>query len=279
MNLLNKKLPEPLIADFGQYRLNWREAGQGHPVVLLHGISSGSASWVSQLTSPSLTKHYHLYSWDAPGYLESRELETTTPTAIDYANALNAFIDKLALSNIVLVGHSLGAIMASAFASQYPNKVKGLILANPAQGYATKSPDQQKQVYQQRQDIVLSSGIEVYAQNRAAALLSANATTEKVNWVQQNMKKLNPKGFLAAAWMLAHDDISQYLNRYDGPLEILVGTEDTITPPAQVEQLARQKNCPYFLINQAGHASYLDAPDAFNNHLQQFLETLYCQAE
>lgn len=174
MNLLNKKLPEPLIADFGQYRLNWREAGQGHPVVLLHGISSGSASWVSQLTSPSLTKHYHLYSWDAPGYLESRELETTTPTAIDYANALNAFIDKLALSNIVLVGHSLGAIIASAFASQYPNKVKGLILANPAQGYATKSPDQQKQVYQQRQDIVLSSGIEVYAQNRAAALLSAN---------------------------------------------------------------------------------------------------------
>lgn len=278
MDLLNDKLPKPQLANFGQYRLNWRESGQGHPVVLLHGISSGSASWVSQLTSPSLTDHYHLYSWDAPGYLNSDDLGTTTPTAIDYANALNDFIDELALSPVVLVGHSLGALIASAFAAKYPQKVSGLLLANPAQGYATQSPKRQQQVYQQRHDIVFNSGIEAYAQNRAAALLSPSATTEKVNWVQQTMKKLNPQGFLAAAWMLAHDDINPYLHHYDGPLEILAGAEDTITPPAQVEQLAKQKNCPYFLINQAGHASYLDAPEAFNHHLQQFLETVYRQS-
>ncbi|EPQ5227812.1 alpha/beta fold hydrolase [Providencia stuartii] len=279
MNLPIEKLPAQQLADFGQYRLNWRSSGHGNAVVLLHGISSGSASWVSQLASSSLTDHYQLFSWDAPGYSGSSALNTQTPTAIDYAKALKAFIDGLELQQVVLVGHSLGALMASAFASQYPQQVKGLFLANPAQGYATKSPEQQNAVYEQRRDIVFNSGIESYAQNRAAALLSPSATSEKIDWVRQNMKKLNPQGFLAAAWMLAYDDIYLYLKDYNGPIEMLVGADDTITPPPQVERLAQQKNCPYFLINQAGHASYLDAPDTFNHHLQQFLETVYCQAE
>ncbi|EJD6042121.1 alpha/beta hydrolase [Providencia rettgeri] len=279
MNLPIEKLPAQQLADFGQYRLNWRCSGHGHAVVLLHGISSGSASWVSQLASSSLTDHYRLYSWDAPGYSGSSMLNTAKPTAVDYATALKAFLDSLKIQQVVLVGHSLGALIASAFAAQYSQQVKGLFLANPAQGYASKSPEQQASVYQQRQMIVTNSGLQAYAENRAAALLSPNATSEKIDWVKQNMEKLNPQGFLAAAWMLAHDDISLYLKGYNGPIEILAGTDDTITPPQQVQQLAIQQECPFWLIKQAGHASYLDTPTQFNHHLKQFLETVYNPVE
>ncbi|HEM8292911.1 TPA: alpha/beta hydrolase [Providencia stuartii] len=271
MNLPIENLPELQLANFGQYRLNWREAGQGEPVILLHGISSGSASWISQLTASSLTHHYHLYCWDAPGYMNSLELATKTPVALDYADALEAFLDGLGLQQVTLVGHSLGALMACAFASLHPQRVNGLFLANPAQGYGTKSLEERNLVYDQRHDIVFSSGIEAYAQNRAAALLSPTASQEKIEWVQQNMRKLNPPGFLSAAWMLAHDDISLYLKAYTGALEMLVGEEDTITPPSQVSQLAQQKQCPLFYVLQAGHASYLDQPAEFNQHLTHFL--------
>lgn len=275
MKLPIKKLPAQKLANFGQYRLNWRSSGHGNPVILLHGISSGSASWINQLASSSLTEHYQLHCWDAPGYSGSSELSSQTPTALDYAKVLKAFLDGLKLEQVVLVGHSLGAIIVSAFASQYPQQVKGLFIANPAQGYGTKSPEQRNSVYEQRREIVFHSGFKTYAQNRAAFLLSPSASPEKIDWVKQNIEKLNPQGFLAASWMLANDDINLYLNDYNGPIEILAGTDDTITPPQQVQQLATQKACPFWLVKQAGHASYLDTPTQFNHHLKQFLETVY----
>ncbi|EMI5489769.1 alpha/beta hydrolase [Providencia stuartii] len=271
MKLPSEQLPVIQSAHFGQYFLNWREAGNGDAIILLHGISSGSASWVYQLADSSLTQHYRLIAWDAPGYLKSQALATEHPTAIDYADALAAFIDGLALNSVVLVGHSLGALMASAFAAKYPHKVTSLFLANPAQGYATKSPTEQQQIYQQRKDIVFNSGIKKYAQQRAAALLSPTATKQQIDWVRQTMSQLNPDGFLAAAWMLAHDDIGRYLDTFSGAVQMAVGLDDTITPPEKVQQLAQQKGCPLNYLEQAGHASYLDASQQFNRYLTQFL--------
>ncbi|EMF0918903.1 MULTISPECIES: alpha/beta fold hydrolase [Providencia] len=273
MKLPIEHLPTIQTAEFGSYHLNWREAGNGETVILLHGISSGSASWIYQLTDSSLTQQYRLLAWDAPGYLNSRALTTDTPTANDYAEALAAFIDGLDLPQVVLVGHSLGAIMACAFAAKYPQKIKGLFLANPAQGYATKHKTEQRQVYEQRREIVFNSGIEYYAQHRAAALLSSSASEPQIDWVRQTMRKLNPRGFLAAAWMLAHDDISRYLNLYSGPVQMVVGLDDTITPPEKVHMLAQQHSCPLTYIERAGHASYLDASQPFNHYLKQFLAT------
>ena len=276
MRLPIDKLPNLQFAEFGQYRLNWRESGDGFPIVLLHGISSGSTSWICQFADSSLTDNYHLFAWDAPGYLDSDPLATQTPVALDYADALTDFLNDLGLQQVILVGHSLGALMACAFASLHPQRVRGLLLANPAQGYATKSPEERHRVYDKRREIVCDSGIEAYAQNRAAALLSPSASAEKIEWVKRNMQKLNPEGFLAAAWMLAHDDISLYLNAYQGPVEMIVGLDDTITPPAQVQQLSTDKQCPLKVIKQAGHASYLDAPIEFNLYLKQFSDALEC---
>lgn len=271
MKLPIEQLPEIQSADFNQYHLNWRSSGKGEAVVLLHGISSGSASWIHQLTDLSLTKNYQLLAWDAPGYLNSRPLATKTPTAMDYANALEELLNGQGFAQVTVVGHSLGAIIASAFASAHPDRVKGLFLANPAQGYATKNQAEQNRVYEQRQEIVFNTGIEAYAQQRAAALLSPSAHQSQIDWARQTMGRLQPDGFLAAAWMLAHDDISRYLNSYLGPVQMVVGNDDTITPPEKVYQLAQQKGCPLTYIPQSGHASYLDAPQQFNHYLQQFL--------
>ena len=70
----------------GGRALAYREAGQGPALVLLHGIGSGSASWLFQLEE--LAAGYRVIAWDAPGYGDSDAFAIDAPRPEDYARAL-----------------------------------------------------------------------------------------------------------------------------------------------------------------------------------------------
>ena len=71
----------------------WQESGTGPALVLLHGISSGSASWHKQLNDPRLQRCCRILAWDAPGYGGSAPLAAEKPTAACYAGALARMLD------------------------------------------------------------------------------------------------------------------------------------------------------------------------------------------
>src|ERR671937_1860789 len=112
--------------------ISYREAGAGPALVLLHGIGSSSASWLFQLESLA---GYRLIAWDAPGYGGSAFLSTAEPRPADYAQALHEFLERLLLKDVVLVGNSLGCLMAGAYAAAHPERVRSMVLLGPAGGY------------------------------------------------------------------------------------------------------------------------------------------------
>src|SRR5437762_7951854 len=112
--------------------ISYRETGAGQALVLLHGIGSSSAGWLCQLESLA---GYRLIAWDAPGYGESEFLSAATPRPADHAQALHEFLDRLLLKDVVLVGNSLGCLMASAYAAARPERVRSMVLLGPAGGY------------------------------------------------------------------------------------------------------------------------------------------------
>ena len=82
--------------------------------VLLHGIGSGSASWLTQLEAAELSGNARVLAWEAPGYGRSSPVTPLQPSAGDYAVRLWAWLDNLSILNpVTLVGHSLGAIGTS----------------------------------------------------------------------------------------------------------------------------------------------------------------------
>ncbi len=102
----------------GGAHVSYREAcgpeGASVPVVLLHGIGSGAASWVRQLET--LGRAHRVLAWDAPGYGDSTPVAARSPVAADYALRLRGWLDALGIARCVLVGHSLGALVAGALA-------------------------------------------------------------------------------------------------------------------------------------------------------------------
>lgn len=240
----------------------FREQGSGTPLTLLHGISSGAASWHKQMALPG----YRVLAWDMPGYGESPMLATARADAGAYADALARMLDRAGVQKTVLLGHSLGALVAAAFAARYPQRVRYLVLADVAQGYGQAEAAQREKVWQGRQQQMALGG-EAMAEGRAAKLLRAGAREADVETVAAGMRRLRSEGYLAAAWMLAHDDIHRWLAGYRGRFAVWCGEQDAITQPELVQGVALRYGMPYLAIPQAGHASYLDNATFFNQQL------------
>ncbi|HCQ7058952.1 alpha/beta hydrolase [Klebsiella oxytoca] len=240
----------------------FREQGSGTPLTLLHGISSGAASWHKQMALPG----YRVLAWDMPGYGESPMLATARADAGAYADALARMLDRAGVQKTVLLGHSLGALVAAAFAARYPQRVRYLVLADVAQGYGQAEAAQREKIWQGRQQQMALGG-EAMAEGRAAKLLRAGAREADVATVAAGMRRLRSEGYLAAAWMLAHEDIHRWLAGYRGRFAVWCGEQDAITQPELVQGVALRYGMPYLAIPQAGHASYLDNATFFNQQL------------
>ena len=146
------------------HRFSYRSAGSGPDLVLLHGIGSGSASWVHQLAS--FQGSHRVTAWDAPGYGSSDALDRAEPAAADYAGALGLFLEALGIDRAILVGHSLGALMAGAFAAARAEELGGLVFAAPAQGHARAPAEVRERVLAERLSSMARSGPEGLAESQ-----------------------------------------------------------------------------------------------------------------
>ena len=248
--------------------VEFRQAGlgtQGVTHVLLHGIGSGSASWLMQLEAAALSPDARMLAWEAPGYGHSSPVAPLQPDAGDYACRLWAWLDFMGLTHAVtLVGHSLGALMATRAAVQRPNQVKRLVLLAPAQGYAQASEGDRAKKLNDRLANLQTLGPLGMAQKRGAAMLSPQALPELVSYVQSVMAQVDVAGYTQASHLLAGGDLLTDLAQISGSIAVASGQADTITPVAGCRQVAAAAGVPWTDLGDAGHACALDAPDKVN---------------
>lgn len=258
-------------AQTGSFQLSWLEAGEApETLVLLHGIGSNAQSWARQLAY--FSAHYRVVAWDAPGYGNSAGLATkdTSPTA--YAQALKALFTALAVQRAVLVGHSLGAIIAARFACLWPEAVEALVLSAPASGYGWHPGDVLPAGLQQRLDDITRLGPEGMAKARAARTLTPVANEDIIAKAQEAMASVSVKGYQDAVHLLAQGTLKADLLKLGIDFSVLCGTQDQTTPLSKVgpdTQLARRREL--VLLEGAAHASYLEYPDLYNQELASLL--------
>jgi pimeloyl-ACP methyl ester carboxylesterase len=249
-------------------------APHGPAIVLLHGVGSGSDSWREQLSD--LPRHgYYVIAWDQPGYGASDPLPMDAPGAADYGAALADLADALDLHDFILLGHSLGVLVASAFAAGSGGRVKTLVLASPTIGFATATPDILRTKVQQRIDDMMQLGPALLAERRAAALLSPAASPSAVERVRAVMAGLNRHGYVQAVRMLGRADLLADAPRLTQPTLVMSGTADAVTPEASCRRIAGAlPQARYVGLPGVGHACYIEDPLAFDAALINFLDSV-----
>ncbi len=257
-------------------RIAYRAAGEGRPLVLLHGIGSGSASWAAQLDERSgLAARFRVIAWDCPGYGGSDPLPGEAPAPADYADALDALLDGLGIARVHLVGHSLGGLIAAAFAARRAERLLSLALADSAAGYRNAPDEIRVGRLEARIGAMTSLGPEEVARRRAREVLSPSAPEDVYEKVRAVQSRVKPAGYAQAARMLHGSDIFTDTAEIRTPTLVLCGGRDAVTPPAVSRGIAAAvagSRC--VILEGLGHASYVEGPAAFNDALTDFLDDL-----
>jgi pimeloyl-ACP methyl ester carboxylesterase len=259
---LDREFPARQV-DLGDgVRVTVREAGphDAPPVVLLHGIGSGSASWLPVVRL--LAAHCRVLAWDAPGYGDSTPLAAAEPTTADYAHRLDRLLAVLDWPRTVLVGHSLGGLMAGAFAALHPQRLQRVVLLCPAGGYGAPGLQARaQQVRDERLGTLDRLGVAGMARERGPRLVRDGAGEDIRQWAVWNMARLRPDGYRQAVAMLCSGHLAANAP-LTMPVEVHVGEHDRVTTPDAVRAIAAAFGVDCGLIADAGHLVSMDQPAA-----------------
>jgi len=250
------------------------EAGDG-PVtlVLLHGIGSSARSWTALL--PLLAPHARCLAWDLPGYGGSDPLAVEHPVASDYLAVLEAWLEREHVDRFVVLGHSLGALIAGEAARQWSARVTGMVLADPGSGNGLKVDEPWPPRLTGRIDDLKSMGQSAFAAARAPRMCARQAPDCARQMTEREMARVRLPGYAQAVALLAQADLAATLPHTRCPLTFMVGAEDRITPPDSVKRLAaRRPDAGYIELPGVGHAGYVEAPRLYARPVLAMLENV-----
>ena len=248
--------------------------GEGTPVLLVHAFPLRARMWEPQIEA--LGDRWRFVAPDLKGFGDSDAPDDAASYSMDaFADDLKAVLDELGIDRVVLAGLSLGGYVALAFLRKYRSSVSALVLADTrAEGDAPEAIEKRTN----QQGIVREQGPGALTDGLIGALLG-EPTREKKPDVVENVRGLMqnpPAGYVGALEaMKGRPDSTPDLTSIDLPTLIVVGENDTLTPPDLSRKMHEHiGGSRLVVIPEAGHLSNLEAPEAFNGALAEFLGSL-----
>ncbi len=246
------------------------EAGVGGvPVVFLHGVGSDKSVWAPQLEHFGASRR--AIALDYPGYGESDPAAPGT-TRDDYAAAIVEVMDALGVERAHICGLSLGGVIAIAIHHSASERCASLILADT---FAVH-PDGPA-VYDR--SVAASEQMSELAAARTPVLLAPGASEDLHQEVRETMARVDPQAFRIGAEAVWLADQRERVAAIKVPTLVLVGDQDTVTPPELSRGLAEAiPGAQLHILAGAGHLANVERPNDFNDAVQAFIERAEAQA-
>lgn len=253
----------------GGHSIAYRVAGEGPPLVLLHGFLCDSRCWRAQLNG--LADQFTVLAWDAPGAgLSSDPPEIFTLT--DWAEALAEFLDDVGVGRSDVLGLSWGGLLAQEFYRVYPSRVDRLVLADTYAGWkgslsADAVEKRRARCYRDAlrpADQIVAEWVPVEFFGSASAGLAAEMASAVATF--------HPLGFRLMTRTLADADTSLALPTITVPTLLVWGSGDLRSPLSVAQQFRDAiPGSKLVVIPDAGHVCNMEKPDEFNATVRSFL--------
>lgn len=241
---------------------NFTMLGAGPVVLMLHGVLGGSRAFAPQVESFA-SLGYRAVAWDMPGYGHSAPIEPYNFMGL--AHSCIALIESLLQAqggtSLILLGHDIGGMVAQEVVARRPELVNRLILcgtlaAAPAGEAAPEACQDMAQL----------------AQTLMPQRVGPGALPEGVRLATYCMGGVHAATYRKALEAMAGFDRRADLARIRVPTLLVAGEYDRQAPPQAMQEMADAiRGSRYLALGGIGHFQNLEAPEAFDGAVLDFL--------
>ena len=256
------------LFDINGLNINVRQWGQGEPLFLIHGVGTRSGLWTNQV--PVFAAHYHVIAIDVRGFGRSDKPSGRQHYSIErMAGDVIGVCDALGLSDINLLGASMGGFIAQQVVLSRPGLCKRLVLAHTSSEFAIPAD-----VMATRLKALDETSMDDYAKLVAAQALAQPPDPMVEEWLCEMIADNAREPYKhALAGALAEFDLSARISAIDIPTLVIAGSDDRVLPPAGGRSIAeRIPGAKFHLVDAVGHIGYAEKPETFNRLVMDFLK-------
>ena len=247
-------------------RLNARLTGPAKAPVLVFSHALGTDMTIWDGVQDALRDRYRILTHDARGHGKSDV--PAPPYAMGaLITDLERLIDHFALKDAVIIGVSLGGLVAQGLAVKRLDLIRGLVLSNTAARIGT--PD----LWQRRIAEVRAGGLATYAPGALQRILGPRFETHPQHaYLHTLLTRTHPDGWTGSAAAIAGTDFYTTTATLRLPTLAIAGANDGTTPPDLVRETAALiPGHRFHLMRGAGHLPMVEKPGEFAATLQTFL--------
>jgi len=266
-----------VVTDAPLAHLRWdsHTTAPGPLVVLLHGVGGGREAWGfagSGSGAALAAAGFTAVAVDFPGYGQSTTIDPFDLAGL--AAAVERLIARLGLGPALLVGHSMGGMVAQELTARAPQSVAGLVLASTSPAFGKPGGDWQRDFLQSRfAPLDAGAGMAGLAAQLVPAMLPPDAPAAVLAGAQALMAGVPEATYRSAAAALVAFDRRANLPLIKVPTLVITGELDKTAAPEVARKMAeRIPGAVCHILPGAGHLLNIEQPASFNTALLQFLQ-------
>ena len=243
-----------------------------HTIVLSHSLGSDASLW--DRLANALSSDHRVICYDHRGHGDSDTpggAYTMAELADDADRLLGEIDARFQSGPVVWVGLSLGGMVAQELALRYPQRLRGVVIANACAGYSAEG----RETWRQRMAAIESGGLESVADSAMERWFSDGFRAAKAAAVarwRRRMVSTPVAGYLGASHAVMHHDTTARLSHISVPTLVIASSADVSMPLPQCKAMADAiAAAQWALIEDAAHLSVLEQPAAFEAAITAFL--------
>ncbi|MFL5802681.1 MAG: alpha/beta fold hydrolase [Roseiflexaceae bacterium] len=240
--------------------------GHGRPVIFLHGWLGSWRYWFP--TMERVAENFRTYSFDFWGFGESRR-KSTYESIQNYSDQVIRFLDELGIDRVLLVGHSMGGMVALKTAINHPRRISrvaavGAPIVGDSLSWLLKLTDR---------PILAEAFTRVPWFRRFLFSQFLGETNDPhVHEILDDSVKSSSTTLRNAVGSMWRTDLRPELPRLTVPTLIVHGGRDEIVHPNQADLFDNVPTAEVVVMPESRHFPFLDEADLFNDILLRFLK-------
>ncbi|MDR1983388.1 MAG: alpha/beta hydrolase [Prevotellaceae bacterium] len=247
------------------------DTGKGKVIILLHGYLETMEIWENTISE--LSKQFRTVAVDLPGHGLSKFNEGST-TMEFMADCIKSLLDKLKISECLIVGHSMGGYVALAFAKKYPETAKALCLfsSTPNGDTEQKKKDRDREI-----ELIKAGKLELILKTnvkRGFADINVKKFDEEIFAIEDTATVADTDGIIAALQaMKMREDMNDFMKTIQHKTLFVFGKFDNyITFDVAENIMQKYPQATAAILQNSGHNGFIEEPEESVKILCDFAE-------